>query len=53
VPNWAQEISKAAPWAIFGVVLIAVIYFVPTGIAGGLKRLVARRPGRGVGGPST
>ena len=53
VPNWAQEISKAAPWAIFGVVLIAVIYFVPTGIAGGLKRLAAWKAGRGVGGPST
>ena len=39
VPNWAQDISKAAPWAIFGVFLIIVIYFVPTGIAGGLRRL--------------
>ena len=53
VPNWAQEISKAAPWAIFGVFLIVVIYFVPTGIAGGLKRLAARRPGAGGSGPST
>jgi branched-chain amino acid transport system permease protein len=39
VPNWAQDISKAAPWAIFGVFLILVVYFMPFGIAGGLKRL--------------
>ncbi len=41
VPNWAQDISKAAPGVIFGVFLIAVIYFAPTGIAGGVKRLAA------------
>jgi len=39
VPNWAQDISKAAPWAIFGVFLILVVYFMPFGIAGGVKRL--------------
>jgi len=42
VPNLAQDISKAAPWAIFGVFLILVVYFMPFGIAGGLKRLGAR-----------
>ena len=26
VPNWAQDISKAAPWAIFGVFLIGFMY---------------------------
>jgi branched-chain amino acid transport system permease protein len=34
VPNWAQDISKAAPWAIFGVFLIAFMYVMPRGIAG-------------------
>ena len=53
VPNWAQEISKAAPWAIFGIVLIGVVYFLPTGIAGGLKRLAAWKAGRGAGEAST
>ena len=49
VPNWAQDISKAAPGAIFGVFLIVFIYFMPFGIAGGLQRLWAwwsRRRGR-------
>ena len=27
VPNFADEISKAAPWAIYGVLLIACMYF--------------------------
>ena len=39
VPNWAQDISKAAPWAIFGVFLIGFMYVMPYGIAGALKRL--------------
>jgi len=34
VPNVADEISKAAPWAIYGVVLIAFMYVMPTGVAG-------------------
>ncbi len=42
VPNIADEISKAAPWAIFGVFLIGVIYLMPTGVAGALHKLVAR-----------
>ena len=37
VPNWAQEISKAAPWAIFGVFLIVFMYVMPHGIAGFLR----------------
>jgi branched-chain amino acid transport system permease protein len=39
VPNWAQDISKAAPWAIFGVFLIVFMYVMPHGIAG-FARLV-------------
>ena len=34
VPNWAQDISKAAPWAIFGIFLIVFMYVMPRGIAG-------------------
>ena len=39
VPNWAQDISKAAPWAIFGIFLIGFMYVMPTGIAGALTLL--------------
>lgn len=42
VPNLADQISKAAPWAIYGVFLIAFVYAVPGGIAGGLRLLPAR-----------
>jgi branched-chain amino acid transport system permease protein len=42
VPNWAQDISKAAPWAIFGLFLIVFMYVMPHGIAGGLRRLWLR-----------
>jgi len=38
VPNWAQDISKAAPGAIFGIFLIAFMYVMPHGIAGFLRR---------------
>ncbi|MCI0529296.1 MAG: branched-chain amino acid ABC transporter permease, partial [Nitrospira sp.] len=34
VPTYAQDISKAAPWAIYGVFLITFMYVMPTGIAG-------------------
>jgi len=37
VPNWAQDISKAAPWAIYGVFLIVFMYAMPRGIAGTLR----------------
>jgi branched-chain amino acid transport system permease protein len=39
IPNIADSISKAAPWAIYGVVLIACMYLMPDGIAGGVRRL--------------
>ncbi len=42
VPNWAQDISKAAPWAIFGVFLIGFMYLMPFGIAGGMRLLWIR-----------
>jgi len=43
VPNIADEISKAAPWAIFGVFLIGFVYLMPTGVAGAVRLLTARR----------
>jgi branched-chain amino acid transport system permease protein len=42
VPNWAQDISKAAPWAIFGIFLIGFMYTMPYGIAGAIRRLWIR-----------
>ena len=49
VPNWAQDISKAAPWAIYGVFLIVFMYVMPRGIAGGLRLALARIGRRGTG----
>ena len=46
VPNYAQDISKAAPWAIYGVFLIAFMYVMPDGVAGFLRRAVRRLDGR-------
>jgi branched-chain amino acid transport system permease protein len=42
VPNIADEISKAAPWAIFGVFLIGFVYVMPAGIAGAVRMGMAR-----------
>jgi branched-chain amino acid transport system permease protein len=50
VPNWAQDISKAAPWAIYGVFLIAFMYVMPRGIAGALRLALARAMRRGTAG---
>ena len=47
VPNWAQDISKAAPWAIYGVFLIVFMYVMPRGIAGALRLAFARATRRG------
>ena len=48
VPNLAEEISKAAAWAVYGVFLIAFMYVMPTGVAGFVARLwgaLVRRAG--------
>jgi branched-chain amino acid transport system permease protein len=37
VPNIADQISKAAPWAIYGIFMIAFAYAMPTGVAGFLR----------------
>lgn len=38
IPNIADKISKAAPGAIYGVILIAFLYLLPMGFAGLLRR---------------
>jgi branched-chain amino acid transport system permease protein len=43
VPNIADEISKAAPWAIFGVFMLGFVYLMPTGVAGAIRLLSAKR----------
>lgn len=42
LPNIAEEVSKAAPGAVYGLVLIAFMYLLPSGVAGGLGRLLRR-----------
>lgn len=42
VPNIADQISKAAPWAIYGVFLIGFMYVMPVGVAGALRIAAAR-----------
>ena len=42
IPNVADEVSKAAPWAIYGIVLIAFMYGMPTGVAGFVRLMRAR-----------
>jgi len=42
VPNVADEISKAAPWAIFGLFLLAFVYVMPMGISGAIRMGLAR-----------
>jgi branched-chain amino acid transport system permease protein len=42
VPNLADAVSKAAPSAVYGVVLILAVYLMPRGVAGLLQKLVVR-----------
>jgi branched-chain amino acid transport system permease protein len=42
IPNVADQISKAAPWAIYGVFLIVFMYVMPSGVAG-FVRIVGGR----------
>ncbi len=39
IPNVANDISKAAPGAIYGLILIAFMYLMPVGVAGAIRRL--------------
>jgi branched-chain amino acid transport system permease protein len=42
VPNLAEQISKAAPWAIYGLFLIAFMYVMPYGVWGLTRSLHQR-----------
>ena len=39
VPNLAEQVSKAAPWAVYGVMLIAIMFAMPGGVVGLLRRI--------------
>ena len=46
VPNFADQISKSAPWALYGAILIGFMYVLPTGVMGLLRKIGRRgRPG--------
>lgn len=42
VPNVAEKVSKAAPWAVYGLVLIAFMFVMPGGVVGLLRKLQAK-----------
>jgi branched-chain amino acid transport system permease protein len=51
VPNLADKVSKAAPGAVYGVILIAVMFLMPAGAGGFLhalwRRVTGSRSGQG------
>jgi branched-chain amino acid transport system permease protein len=49
IPNLADAISDAAPWAIYGVFLIGFMYVMPEGVAGLLRSLGRRYARRRLG----
>ncbi|HEY2530420.1 MAG TPA: branched-chain amino acid ABC transporter permease [Xanthobacteraceae bacterium] len=44
VPNFASDISDAAPWAIYGLAMLLFMYAMPRGVVGSLVRLARRFP---------
>ena len=44
VPDVAEQISKSAPSAIYGLLLIGVMLVMPTGVAGAIRSLWSSRP---------
>jgi len=42
IPNVADQISESAPWAIYGIILILFMFFMPTGVVGLIAKLRAR-----------
>ena len=46
VPNVAERLSKSAPWAVYGVFLIAFVFLMPNGVMGLLTALGRRRQRR-------
>jgi branched-chain amino acid transport system permease protein len=51
VPNIADAVSKSAPAAIYGVMLIALMVLMPTGVMGMVRRAWARWRGGAAGSP--
>lgn len=51
VPNIADGISKSAPAAIYGILLIALMYLMPLGVMGMVQRVWARLRARPTGLP--
>jgi branched-chain amino acid transport system permease protein len=51
VPNLAQDISEAAPWAIYGLFLIVLMFTLPDGIAGFVRKVLLWLQYRGRAGP--
>lgn len=49
VPNVADSISKAAPWAIYGIFLIGFMFLMPVGVSGAIRIGWARFGGRVTG----
>lgn len=45
VPNFADKVSKAAPGAVYGVILIAVMFLMPAGAGGFLHAMWRRMTG--------
>jgi branched-chain amino acid transport system permease protein len=41
VPRFAEQVSKAAPWAVYGAILLVLMLVWPAGVAGGIARLRA------------
>ncbi|HEX9719164.1 MAG TPA: branched-chain amino acid ABC transporter permease [Ramlibacter sp.] len=42
VPHVAEQVSKAAPWAVYGAILLALMLVWPTGVAGAAAQLRGR-----------
>jgi branched-chain amino acid transport system permease protein len=42
VPSLAEKVSKAAPWAVYGAVLIIFMFVMPGGVVGLLRKIQAR-----------
>ena len=46
IPSLAEKVSKAAPWAVYGLVLIVFMFVMPGGVMGLIQRVRARMTGR-------
>ena len=53
VPNFAGKLSDAAPWAIYGVLLIVCMMAMPDGVAGLVRKARARLARRSTSRPAT